>query len=124
MPDTCFGKEEREKTEIFLKGYITNSKFVKMDRYENEYFHRGDNALYDEMLPYGVPLAKARMFEVRHFILELPNSDEKLFLYYRYVKKMSVEQCAELLGVSRRTAYRILGRALKLAYEKGVGRVF
>lgn len=124
MPNTCFGKEERQKTENFLKGYGTNATFVRMNRYEKEYFRSDDSELNDEMLPYGVPLAKAKMFEVRHFILELPNSDEKLLLYYRYVKKLSVERCAELLGVSRRTAYRVLDRALRLAYEKGDGRVF
>lgn len=124
MPDTCFGKEERTKTENFLKGYETNATFVKMDRYEREYFRSEGDGFVDEMLPYGVPLAKAKMFEVRHFILELPNCDEKLLLYYRYVKKLTVERCAELLGVSRRTAYRVLDRALRLAYEKGKGRVF
>ena len=122
MLNTCFGKEERKKTENFLRGYSTNEAFVKMDRYEREYFH-SEEGLVDEMLPYGVPIAKAKMFEVRHFILQLPNSDEKLLLYYRYVKKLSVERCAELLGVSRRTAYRILDRALRLTYEKGLGKV-
>ncbi|MBQ9112294.1 MAG: hypothetical protein IJY08_01815 [Clostridia bacterium] len=65
-----------------------------------------------------VPLARARMFSVRHFILDLDNSNEKLFLYYHYVKGESVERCSELLGVSRRSGFRIKNRALSMAYDK------
>ena len=124
MPDTCFGKEEKEKVENFLKGYRTNATFLKMDRYEKEYFHSTEQMKEDDLLLYDMPMAKARMFEVRHFILGLDNCDEKLFLYYRYVKKLSVEKCGEIFGVSRRTAYRMLDRSLRLAYLKGAGVLF
>jgi hypothetical protein len=64
------------------------------------------------------PLARARMFDVRHFILSLDNSDEKLFLYYHYVKGESVERCSELLGLSRRSGFRMKNRALAMAYSQ------
>ena len=41
----------------------------------------------------------------------LPNSDEKLLLYYHYVKGENVERCAELLGISRSSGFRLKKRA-------------
>ena len=64
------------------------------------------------------PLARARMFEIRHFIMDMPNSDETLMLYYHYVKGEPVERCGELLGISRSSAFRLKAKALALAQEK------
>ena len=58
---------------------------------------------------------KAKMLIIRGFILSLPDCREKMMLYYRYLHGRSVEQCAELLDVSRRTAFRIAEKALILA---------
>ena len=121
MVKDSVSQDEIRSVDNYLRGYQIYSKLLKLDRYERNYFGYKDG---EDNLSVDAPLARAKMFEVRHFILELPNCDEKLLLYYRYVKKLTVERCAELLGVSRRTAYRILDRALRLAYEKGEGRVF
>ena len=118
MPQSCLAKEEKRKIQSFLRGYGTNARFLTLDKYEKTYFGGGKYHLDAENAPLDIPLARARMFEVRHFILDLDNSDEKLFLYFRYVKGETMDRCAELLGVSRRTAYRLHERALKLAYEK------
>ena len=95
-----------------LKGYGLNRKLLRMERYEQEYFGRDtqDFEAFGE-----APLARARMFEIRHFIMDLPNSDEKLFLYYRYIKGESVVRCGELLGISRAGAFRMRRRALLCA---------
>ena len=87
-----------------------------MDRYEQEFF--SDYAYHDAEMPSEAPLARALMFEVRHFILSLPNCDEKLFLYYHYVKGNTVPRCAELLGIARSSAFRMKKRALGMAIEK------
>ena len=63
------------------------------------------------------PLARARMYEIRHFINSLPNSDEKILLYYHYIKGESIEKCAELLGMSRSSAFRLKRKALILAAQ-------
>lgn len=124
MTQSCLAKEEKEKVENFLRGYGTNARFLKIDRYEKRYMGGGRYTLPEEDTPLDIPMARARMFEVRHFILELENSDEKLFLYYRYVKGETMDRCAELLGISRRTVYRLGDRALKLAYVSGAGKLF
>ncbi len=115
MQSLPLNAQQRTHAENYLKTYATNLKLLRLDKYHKEFF--GKNANNNDMLN-EVPLARAKMFEVRHFILELENSDEKLFLYYHYVKCESVARCAELLGISRRTGFRLKDRALALAYQK------
>ena len=55
---------------------------------------------------------KARIFEIATFLGKMKNGREKMLLYYRYVKGESIERAAGLLGISRRTAYRLWNRAL------------
>ena len=45
-------------------------------------------------------------------IEQLQNPDEKLLLRYRYFNLCSWTEICRHMGISRRTAYRILGRAL------------
>ena len=97
-----------KREEDYLKGYRTNGKLLRLERYEREYFGTKDNCDFEAMGE--IPLARARMYEVRHLINSLPNCDEKLLLYYHYIKGENVERCAELLGVSRSSAFRMKKR--------------
>ena len=108
-------EEKIRAAESYLLGYGLNRTLLKMDRYEREYYGRGD--ALDIEAPGEVPLARARMYEVRHFIMSLCNCDKKLFLYYRYVKSETVEHCAEMLGISRASGFRMRKRALLFACE-------
>ena len=103
------------EAENYLKGYALNKKLIYAERYEEEF---GSGTREDLELLGDIPLARARMFEIRHFIMDMPNSDEKLMLYYHYVKGEPVERCGELLGISRSSAFRLKARALALAQEK------
>ena len=120
MPKAALGKQEQTIIENYLKTYMLNKKLLGIEKYHKEYFSHSGEFLQstDEPILNESPLARSRMFKVRHFILNLPNSDEKLFLYYHYIKGEPTEKCADLLGVSRRSAFRIRIRALKLAYDK------
>ena len=119
MAKLPLSKEQKNKIEDYLNTYLTSKKLLRMERYHKEYmsdsgydnFNDTDREMLDE-----APLARAKMFGVRHFILSLENSDEKLFLYYHYIKNESVERCGELLGISRRSAFRLKSKALALAY--------
>ena len=89
LADTVKEKEvytqaEIKRVEDYLKSYRINGKLLRLERYEREYFK--DNGCCDYEALGEAPLARARMYEVRHFINSLENCDEKLFLYYHYVK--------------------------------------
>ena len=119
MTETLISEAEIKETDNYLKGYALNMKLLRLDRYERTYFGYKDG----EDCPFNdAPLARARMFEIRHFIMTMQNSNEKLFLYYHYVRGDSVDRCAELIGISRSSAFRLKKRALALAAEKYVAR--
>ena len=119
MTQAPLGKQEKQMIEAYLLGYSTNRKMLGAEKYLELYGEKdGFLSIVDDEMLHEAPFAKAKMFGVRHFILELENSDEKLFLYYHYVKCESVARCAELLGISRRTGFRLKDRALALAYKK------
>ena len=119
MTESLISEAEIKETENYLKGYALNMKLLRLDRYERTYFGYRDG----EDCPFNdAPLARARMFEIRHFIMEMKNSDEKLLLYYHYVRCEPVEKCAELLGVSRSSAFRLKKKALAMAAKERKGR--
>lgn len=103
--------EELRQIEDYLKGYLFYQKLLRLDRYEKQYFYTQASE-WETEAPGELSLARAKMFEIRHAIMALPNSEEKLLLYYHYIKGEPVEKCAELLGISRSSAFRMKKRAL------------
>ena len=110
-------KEEFSAVEDYLMTYGFYKKLLRIDKYEQEFF--SDKSKSPDLLDRSseIALAHAKMFEVRHFIMSMQNCDEKLFLYHHYVHCNSVERCAELIGISRSSAFRLKKRALVLAAE-------
>ena len=108
--------DEIKRAEDNLKSYIYNGKLLRLDKYQKEYF-RDEQPIEIESIG-EVNLARARMFTTRHLINSLKNGDEKLFLYYHYIKGQNVERCAELLGISRSSAFRMKRRALVMVAER------
>lgn len=56
---------------------------------------------------------RAKMFSVRRFVMGVDVACFKQLLFYHYIKSETVERCAELMGISRRSAFRIKKRALE-----------
>ena len=57
---------------------------------------------------------KADLFEIRRSVMSLPPSPERLLLIQHYINGNTFEVCAELLGISRRSVFRMRKRALAL----------
>ena len=112
MAKTSVSEEEIRAMEDYLRGYAFHQKMIEMDEMERSFFYE---VRVSERGSAELPLARVRLFEIRHFIMSMENGMEKLLLYYHYVKGESVERCGDLLGVSRSTVFRMKHRALAFA---------
>lgn len=108
-------EQKLRATEDYLKGYALCEKMLKLDKYERAYFAYDERN--SEYKSNDCALCRAKMFEIRHFIMSMKNSDEKLLLYYHYIRGETVERCAELLGISRSSGFRLKKKAVALAAE-------
>ncbi len=98
--------ESLKKAEETLLEYRFLEKQLRANRYEREFFGRratGEDAYL-----------QARAYEIRALILALPPSPEKLFLNLHFLRGHAVEKCAELMDISRSTAFRLKKKAISL----------
>ena len=106
--------EQQKEVMAYLERYDVYRRILSGNRHARAYFRAKHEVLEAQA---DDALLRAKMTEIRRFVVTLPDCREKMMLYYRYLYGRTVEQCAELLDVSRRTAFRIYGRALILAAE-------
>lgn len=129
MEQKALTTEQIKITENFLLGYKQNKLMLRIEQYgAMKYNGYGGHSQYedydteedenDPSVASGLIGARLEMHKVRHFIINLPSCEEKLLLYFHYVKGETVEACAELIGVSRRSAFRLRHKALALAYSE------
>lgn len=101
----------------FLRQYRYGFKLLAANKYEHDYF--GGNIPDDGFCcTDDEAYVKAKMFEVKRFVTSLAPDDRKLMLYYYYIHGETVERCAEMLDISRRSAFRLKKRALEYAAVK------
>ena len=91
----------------YLKSYRLHSRILRLTEHEQKK-GRADT-------PWEEAISRTELFRVRQFVMSLEVGDEKLFLYNHYIRGESVEACAELLGISRSSGFRLKRRALALA---------
>ena len=100
--------------DTYLKGYTLSRRMLQLNIYEEKGSLPSE---WNEDTPGEFAMARARMFEIRHKIMSLENCDEKLMLYYHYVKGETIERCSELLGVSRSSGFRMNRNGLLMLAE-------
>lgn len=108
--------ERMEDVRNFLCGYRLCLDMLHVRQYERKRARAFDDECdCEDILRGNETIWRARMFEVGSLIGQMRNGREKLILYYHYVKGESIEHASDLLGVSRRTGYRLHQKGLLLA---------
>jgi hypothetical protein len=109
----------KNEMDRILSEYSVFRKLLDMQNYDKEYF--GNAEIFRKSkeksvcLPGDGPYITARMFDLRRFVLSLDATNEKLFIFYHYIHGESVGRVAELMRISRRSAFRLKSRALEYA---------
>lgn len=105
-----------EEVRNFLCGYQLCADMLQLRKYERKRAKPFlDPCECNDVLNGSENFWRARMFAVGSLIDAMPNGREKLMLYYHYIHGESIEHIADMLDVSRRTGYRIHGKALRRA---------
>ena len=120
-------EEAIAKAKSFMESYAVSRNMLKMsmarldgsalkngsrsDRYDSE-IEESFSSENDECF------WRAKMFAVRRFIMNADVACFRQLLFYHYIKGETVERCAELMGISRRSAFRIKKRALEYVAEQ------
>lgn len=102
-----------ERTRRFLSDYLLCASLLE---YEERSRRMYAAAGFADDKPLGnVSYWRSRCRAVLSLINSMPPGREKSLLVLRYINGHAVEQCADLLGISRRTAYRVHKRAITIA---------
>ena len=109
------GPIEYEEMKRILSEYTVFRKIYEKNIGKEKYFGNAENNDDPRLSEGGSHQLVFKMFRLRRFVLSLGAQKEKLFLFYHYIHGESVERCAELMDISRRTAYRLKKRAVAYA---------
>ena len=102
----------------YLESYRHGCRMLRADKYAREYFDDGfdrdaQEKRSDEL---DLSLIRARLCAVRGFLSSLPCGESgRMLLYYHYIRGIPVAECAEMLEMSRASAFRLRRRALAAA---------
>ena len=109
-----------EEMKNYLSGYKLYRDLLELEKYEREFLRSREWA---NERPGDLTLAKVKMFEIRHFILGLPNSNEKILLYLHYIDCEPIERCGNIMSISRSSAFRLKRKALAFACKHKITQI-
>ena len=112
--ESSFNQEKTKLTRVecdrILRSYRMMNDILLSARSYGRNF--GEEEKFDEAA------MRAQMYAIRSAILKVEDSRERLFLYHYYIKGHTLENCAKILGISRRSIYRLKGKAVDQIAEK------
>ena len=101
-----------------LKQYSVCKKFLDSQAYAKEHFNPDGAQKIDKEEIY-----EARIHAIESLMQLLEPSDEYTLLHLHYIKGVPVNECAECMGISLRTGFRLLkngrNKICKMVNEKG-----
>lgn len=117
---TCDRCPTLSETEAYLKRYLIDSRLLEAELRHQKAIRYAFEAgrLQSEQRDATVLYCRARMYEIKEFVRALPDCEEKVFLFSRYLCGESIARIAEDRDISLRSAYRLRHRALVLAAGK------
>ena len=112
MKDSVIVEEKllRFECDRILRSYRQMNSVLLSSRSYGRVF--GDEDKIDEAA------MRAQMYSIRSAILDVEDSRERLFLYHYYIKGHTVETCAKILGISRRSVFRLKVKAIDKIAKK------
>jgi predicted DNA-binding protein (UPF0251 family) len=112
MKDSVIVEEKllRVECDRILRSYRQMNSVLLSSRSYGRVF--GDEDRIDEAA------MRAQMYSIRSTILDVEDSCERLFLYHYYIKGHTLETCAKILGISRRSIFRLKVKAIDKIAKK------
>jgi len=109
----ALGASREELARNYLCGYRLCAQMLELWRYDRKRARYEDElCVSSELLGAEETVWRLRMQEIESTVLSLVGARERRLLFYRYLRGERMERCAELIGVSRRTAFRVHQKAL------------
>lgn len=112
------GGDGLDEARRYLESYRHGCRMLRADKYAREYFEDGFDRDAEEARSDALDtsLVRARLCAVRGFISSLACGESgRMLLYYHYIRGIPVAVCAEMLEISRASAFRLRRRALTAA---------
>lgn len=107
--------EEFARAQDYLSGYCLCEKMLGLRGYERKRSTHSDTpANTEQILQASEQHWELQALEIKALINGMRNGREKMVLYYHFIRGESVDSAARLIGISRRTAYRMLQKGIAM----------
>lgn len=108
-------QEELDAAQNYLKAYRLCEKMLHLRDYERKRTAKMEEpANAEQILQASACHWELQIVQTKQLINDIRNGREKMILYYHFIRGESVESAARLIGISRRTGYRMLEKGVAL----------
>lgn len=106
---------ERLAAQDYLSGYVLCKRMLQLRSYERKRAAGPDAPTnVEQLLQANEQHWEVQMIDIKSTVDNLRNGREKMILYYHFIRGESVSSAARLVGISRRSGYRMLEKGLAM----------
>lgn len=110
----CFTEEKRVLSRVEIDRYLRTYRQMNGILHSSKTFARCNREVCD----LDETAIKAQMYSLRALILSIEDVRCRMLLYHYYIKGYTLKQCERVLGISKRSVYRLKIRALEAVAEQ------